>query len=430
MTEDTINVFHDGAPDWSRLAAQIKEWGRALGFGAVGIARADPGEAVPHLERWLALGRHGEMEYMARHLPLRAAPAALLPGTVSIVSVRLPYWPQELSHEQALTVLADSRQAYISRYALGRDYHKTMRQRLSRLAARIAEALSGNPEVGIGGIDGIGGIGGVGGVGAADAAPSSESSFEFLHRVFSDSAPVLEVEFARQSGIAWRGKHTLSLTREGSWYFLGEIYTNLPLPPDTPVSAHCGSCTECIERCPTGAIVAPYQLDARRCISYLTIEHSGAIPEALRPLIGNRIYGCDDCQLYCPWNVTGHRTGYRTGYRTKARTKARTESDPRHGAARPPGDSDFAPRHGLDAAALTTLFAWDEAQFLERFSGSPIRRIGFERWLRNIAVALGNAPPESGIRAALIARRDHSSPLVREHVAWALARQEEKAPGF
>ncbi|MCL2831475.1 MAG: tRNA epoxyqueuosine(34) reductase QueG [Betaproteobacteria bacterium] len=363
--------FQGETRDWSGLAARIKEWGLVLGFGAVGIARADPGEAASRLERWLALGRHGEMSYMARQFPLRADPAALVPGVRSIICARLPYWPGGLSCAQALAVLSDSRLAYVSRYALGRDYHKTMRQRLSRLAARIAEALSEERE------------------GEA-----------FHYRVFSDSAPVLEVEFARQAGIAWRGKHTLSLSREGSWHFLGEIHSNLPLPPDAPASAHCGSCTECIERCPTGAIVAPYQLDARLCISYLTIEHPGAIPEALRPLIGNRIYGCDDCQLHCPWN----------------REKP---------GIRPSGDPDFAPRHGLDAVTLAALFSWGEARFLECFSGSSIRRIGFERWLRNIAVALGNAPPASETRAALAARRDDASPLVREHVAWALARQEE-----
>ena len=259
-----------GAIDFPALVEQIRRWGFELGFSGVGITRPDTTEATPRLRRWLALGRHGGMDYMAKHADLRANPEALVAGTRSVISLRLPYWQPGTSSER---VLADKALAYVSRYALGRDYHKTIRQRLQKLADRIACALT-----------------------------AIDPGFDFAYRAFSDSAPVLEVEFARQSGIAWRGKHTLSLTREGSWHFLGEIYTNLPLPPDSPIKPHCGSCRRCMDVCPTAAIVAPYEVDARRCISYLTIELTGAIPIELRPLIGNRIYGCDDCQLCCPWN--------------------------------------------------------------------------------------------------------------------------------
>jgi len=348
--------------DWKQLAAQIKVWGRELGFAEVGIAGTDTDVATAGLQRWLALGRHGEMDYMAKHAHLRAAPEQLVPGVRSVISVRLPYWPGAAADAEA--VLADGARAYVSRYALGRDYHKPIRNRLQKLADRIR-------------------------VEAGD----------FAYRAFSDSAPVMEVEFARQAGTAWRGKHTLSLTRGGSWHFLGELYTDLPLPADQPVSDHCGSCRACIDICPTRAIVAPYEVDARRCISYLTIELAGPIPEDLRPLMGNRIYGCDDCQLCCPWNrfaVTG--------------------------------DPDFAPRNGLDDSTLCGLFAWSERDFDERLQGSPIRRIGHERWLRNIAVALGNAPTSAEVVDALQTRADHPSALVREHVAWALGRHTGKIP--
>ena len=345
--------------DWDALVKKIKGWGLELGFAELGIARADVATASPGLLRWLELGRHGEMHYMAKHAALRADPPALVAGTLSVISARLPYWP---AAADAQSVLADGNLGYLSRYALGRDYHKTLRQRLQKLAERIGEAI------------------------ADQDAP-------YTYRVFADSAPVMEVEFARQSGIAWRGKHTLALTRGGSWHFLGEIYSSLPLPPDAPIGEHCGSCTRCLDACPTAAIVAPYEVDARRCISYLTIELPGAIPAPLRPLIGNRIYGCDDCQLCCPWNRLARI-----------------------------GDADFAVRHGLDATPLSELFAWDESLFESRLAGSPIRRIGHERWLRNIAVALGNAPGSEATRAALSARLDHPSPLVREHVGWALAR--------
>ncbi|NGX15504.1 tRNA epoxyqueuosine(34) reductase QueG [Wenzhouxiangella sp. XN24] len=337
-------------------ARDISAWGRELGFGALGIARIDLPDDEAWLKRWLALGRHGEMNWMARHGTRRSRPAELIPGTVTVISVRMDYFPPEA--EPAEAVLADRSLGYISRYALGRDYHKVLRQRLQRLAERIA----------------------------ATAGP-------FGYRVFTDSAPVLEKALARDAGLGWIGKHTNLLSRDaGSWFFLGEIYTDLPLPADEPGAAHCGSCTACIEACPTAAIVAPYELDARLCISYLTIEHPGAIPMHLRPAMGNRIYGCDDCQLVCPWNRYAQL------------------------AAAP----DFRARHGLDASGLVALFSWTEAEFLERTLGSAIRRIGHERWLRNISIALGNAAPDPAARSALLSRANHDSPLVREHVAWAL----------
>jgi epoxyqueuosine reductase len=348
------------AHDWDMLARDIVAWGRALGFDAVGIADTELSREEAHLVDWLAAGRHGEMDYMARHGATRARPASLVAGTASVISARINYWPA--AARDADDVLGDGTLGYVSRYATGRDYHKVVRARLARLVARIEAAIG-----------------------------------PFAHRVFSDSAPVMEVALAAKAGLGWRGKHTLLLTRDmGSLFFLGDVYTSLPLPPTPPVFAHCGSCTACIDACPTQAIVAPYELDARRCISYLTIEHKGAIPEALRPLVGNRIYGCDDCQLACPWNRY----------------------------ARMAAENDFAVvRNGLDAAPLAALFAWTAGEFATRLEGSAIRRIGHERWLRNIAVALGNAPPSAAAIAALEARRDDPSALVREHVAWALARQ-------
>ena len=351
----------DGANerDWTELAQRIAAWGRDLGFDAVGVSDVDLAGDEVRLLNWLGAGRHGEMDYMARHGVKRARPATLVPGTTRVISVRINYWPA--GARPARDVLDDPQRGYIARYALGRDYHKVLRKRLAQLAARIADA----------------------------AGP-------FACRVFTDSAPVLEVALAAKSGLGWRGKHTLLLTRDmGSWFFLGEIYTDLPLPVTAAVSAHCGTCTACIDACPTGAIVAPYELDARRCISYLTIELKGSIPEQLRPLIGNRIYGCDDCQAVCPWN--------------------------RHAVAATTADFAMV-RHGLDGERLTTLFAWTEAEFLERTQGSAIRRIGFERWSRNVAVALGNAPSTTDVIAALRRRSDDPSALVREHVAWALER--------
>jgi epoxyqueuosine reductase len=350
--------------NYPALTAQIKQWGIELGFQAVGISdiRLDAAEA--RLQQWLAQGYHGAMDYMAKHGTKRSRPAELVPGTVRVISVRMNYYPPQ--GKPAWEVIRDGERAFISRYALGRDYHKVLRNRLEKLAQKIrAEVCACNV------------------------------------RVFTDSAPVLEVELAEQARLGWRGKHTLLLTREhGSWFFLGEIYIDLPLAVDAEETEkvrqknHCGSCTACIDICPTQAIVAPYQVDARRCISYLTIELKGSIPEELRPLIGNRIYGCDDCQLACPWNRF-----------------AQTSLEP-----------DFAIRHGLDDISLVELFAWDEATFRQKFAGSAVYRIGHEQWLRNIAVALGNAPRSEAITAALNTRTHHPSAIVREHVVWAVGR--------
>ncbi len=347
------------APDLAQLSRDLRAWARELGFAEIGIADTGLAAEETRLAAWLEAGRHGEMDYMARHGVRRARPAELVPGTIRVISARLDYLPMRARDPAA--VLRNSRKAYVSRYALGRDYHRVLRGKLQALADRMTAA-----------------------VGA------------FRYRVFTDSAPVLEVALAAKAGLGWRGKHTLLLTREaGSFFFLGEIYTDLPLPVSTRQSEHCGSCHACIDACPTGAIVGPYELDARRCISYLTIELKGSIPESLRPLIGNRVYGCDDCQLVCPWNKF----------------------------AQVSGESDFAVRNGLDDADLIALFAWTEEEFARRMEGSAIRRIGYERWLRNRAVGLGNAACSEDIVAALERRVDDPSPLVREHVAWALARQ-------
>jgi epoxyqueuosine reductase len=339
------------------LADRIKQWGAELGFQAVGIADVELSVAGGRLAEWLAMGWHGEMDYMARHAALREDPAALVPGTLRVISCRMDYLvdaPGGVEEE-----LADASQAYVARYARGRDYHKLMRGRLQKLCDRIT----------------------------AEQGP-------FRHRAFADSAPVMEVELAARAGVGWRGKHTLLLDRQGSWFFLGEIYCDLPLDCDSGIENHCGTCERCIDICPTRAIIAPYKLHARRCISYLTIEHKSAIPVELRPLIGNRVYGCDDCQLVCPWN----------------------------GFAGISGEKDFQVRNGLDGASLVELFAWSEADFDERLRGSPIRRIGYERWLRNLAVGLGNAVSSREIVEALNTRKDHPSILVREHVLWALER--------
>ena len=335
----------------------IKAWGCELGFQAVGISDIDLSAAEPRLADWIAQGFAGELDYMRKHGPKRTRPAALVPGTLSVISARMDYLPEAASAE---TTLADGKKAFFARYALGRDYHKVLRNRLQRLADNI------EGEVG-----------------------------SFGYRVFTDSAPVLEVELARKAGIGWRGKHTLLLSRSaGSYFFLGEIYTDLPLPADSPSSEHCGSCTKCIDVCPTGAIVAPYSLDARRCISYLTIELKGSIPVDLRPLVGNRVYGCDDCQLVCPWN--------------------------RYARSSP--EDDFRVRNGLDHADLVDLFGWTEHEFRDRLAGSAIFRIGYERWSRNLAVGLGNAPTSDAVIGALRRRAADPSGLVREHVAWALGR--------
>ncbi|MEW6692116.1 MAG: tRNA epoxyqueuosine(34) reductase QueG [Pseudomonadota bacterium] len=343
------------------LVAQIKAWGRELGFQQVGIASTDLSSHEAGFVRWLDAGMHGEMDYMARHGLKRLRPAELQPGTRSIISVRMDYMPAALA--DAPRVLRDGRLGYVSRYALGRDYHKVLRARLQRLAERIEAAIG-----------------------------------PFGHRVFVDSAPVYETGLAERAGLGWKGKHTLVLSRgAGSWFFLGELFTDLDLPPDSPSpQGHCGRCTACIDVCPTRAIVAEGVVDARLCISYLTIEHPGAIPIELRPKLGNRIYGCDDCQLTCPWNRF----------------------------AQPTTEADFAPRHGLEAPDLLALWAWTEEAFLSRTEGSPIRRIGFERWRRNLAVALGNAPADPAILAALKQALPAATPLVAEHIAWAIGRQE------
>ena len=344
-------------PTPTALADRIRTLARAAGFQRVGISGIELGDDEAHLRDWLAQGLYGSMDWMARHGTLRARPAELVPGTIRVISVGLDYGQDP---DAAWQTLNDGERAYVARYALGRDYHKLLRNRLQKLAEQVQ----------------------------AEIGP-------FGYRAFTDSAPVLERALARNAGLGWIGKHTCLIDRHGgSWFFLGELFVDIPLPIDPPASAHCGTCTRCIDICPTRAITAPYRLDARRCISYLTIEHDGSIDEALRPLIGNRIFGCDDCQLVCPWNKFARRTD----------------------------EPDFRARNNLDRATLAELFAWDEDEFLRRTEGSAIRRSGHERWLRNIAVALGNAPTTPEVLAALASRRDHPSPMVREHVAWALAR--------
>jgi epoxyqueuosine reductase len=359
----------DASPEPSRsldpgaLTARIRALGEALGFDRVGFADIDLRDAEPGLQAWLDAGFAGSMAWMHRHGMTRARPAELVPGTASVITARMAYFPADAT--PAADVLSDSDRAYVSRYALGRDYHKVLRTRLQRLVDAIAAIVG-----------------------------------PFGHRVFTDSAPVLEVELATRAGLGWRGKHTLLLERDaGSWFFLGEIFVSLALPPDAPTTAHCGTCTRCLDACPTGAIVAPWRVDARRCISYLTIEHAGAIPEALRPALGNRVYGCDDCQLVCPWN---------------------RDAPP----ARLP---DFAVRGDLDRVTLVDAFAWTAAQFDDRMAGSSIRRIGHERWSRNVAVALGNASTSVPVVEALESRRDDPSALVRSHVGWALAQHARRA---
>jgi epoxyqueuosine reductase len=344
--------------DYDGLTTQIKQWAKALGFQSVGICDTKLGEAEYYLLQWLADGYHGAMDYMAKHGAKRARPHELVPGTLRVISMRMNYYPEHAKDTEE--VLQEGSRAFVSRYALGRDYHKVLRYRLEKLAQQIR-----------------------------DVVPYAQC------RVFTDSAPVLEVELAQKAHLGWRGKHTLLLSREqGSWFFLGEIFLNLPLPVEAPVEDHCGTCTKCITVCPTQAIIAPYKLDARLCISYLTIELKGRIPEALRPLIGNRIYGCDDCQLVCPWNRFAQSTI----------------------------EPDFIVRNGLDDVSLIELFDWDEAIFSAKLAGSAIHRIGYEQWLRNIAVALGNAPTTTEVVKALQSRSLHPSILVREHVLWALKR--------
>jgi epoxyqueuosine reductase len=359
-------AFYSGQIDGPQLVTDIQAWARELGFSQIGVAGADLSSAEAGLLAWLSNGFHGEMAYMQTHGLKRARPAELVPGTVSVITARMDYLPRTAEDGwQAVEFerLQRPREAIVSVYARGRDYHKVLRSRLQSLSERIAARVG-----------------------------------PFGHRVFTDSAPVLEAELAVRSGQGWRGKHTLVLSREaGSMFFLGEIYVDLALPPSAPVTEHCGTCSACIDVCPTQAILAPRRLDARRCISYLTIEHAGPIPLELRPLMGNRIYGCDDCQLICPWNKYARRSAL----------------------------PDFDERQGLTGRQLAELFAWSEEDFLRHTEGSPIRRIGHERWLRNVAVAMGNAlrqRDDPALRAALQARADHPSALVREHVAWALAR--------
>jgi epoxyqueuosine reductase len=358
-------TFNGGQIDGPGVVARLRDWARELGFSQIGIAGVDLSSAEPGLAAWLTNGWHGEMAYMQHHGMKRARPAELVPGTMSVVTVRMDYLPHTTPggwQGIEFSRLERPAEGIVSMYARGRDYHKVLRARLQKLADRLA----------------------------ADVGP-------FGHRVFTDSAPVLEVELAARSGIGWRGKHTLVLHREaGSMFFLGELFVDLALPPTEPAGDHCGTCHACIDVCPTRAITGPYRLDARRCISYLTIEHAGPIPLELRPLMGNRIYGCDDCQLVCPWNKFARRSAL----------------------------PDFDERQGLAGEQLTRLFAWTEAEFLNLTEGSPIRRIGHERWLRNVAVALGNAlraKEDAAVRAALHTRAEDASALVREHVAWALA---------
>ncbi len=346
------------------LADDIKRWGRELGFAEIGITDTDLSQVESGHQEWIAKGFHGEMDYMAKHGTKRTRPAELVPNTIRVISARLDYLPPKT--KDSWQVINNGEQAFISRYALGRDYHKVVRNKLQKLCDKIQLATQ-NVE----------------------------------YRAFTDSAPVLEVALAEKAGLGWRGKHTLLINKDhGSWFFLGEIYTNLPLPIDQPATNHCGTCTSCIDICPTQAITAPYEVDARRCISYLTIELKNSIPIELRPLIGNRVYGCDDCQLTCPWNKFAETTQ----------------------------ENDFHVRHGLDDITLIECFSWTEEEFKQKMAGSAIYRIGYEQWLRNIAVGLGNAPTSSEVITALRKRIDDSSELVKEHVAWALTQHNNKRP--
>ena len=357
-----MNERRQRIDDPEALKADIRAWALDLGFQQIGVSDINLEQAESRLQEWLRANFHGRMDYMSRHGTKRSRPQELVPGTLRIVSVRMDYLPQ--SQDAAIALLDHERQAYVSRYALGRDYHKVLRGRLRALARQIEDAIG-----------------------------------PFGYRVFVDSAPVLEKAIAEKAGLGWIGKHTNLINRDaGSWFFLGELYTDLPLPVDDAEESHCGTCRACIDVCPTGAIVAPYTLDARRCISYLTIELKDSIPTEFRKAIGNRIYGCDDCQLFCPWNKFAQQSG----------------------------EADFAPRQDLDAADLVALFEWDETEWLARTEGSAIRRIGYERWLRNVAVALGNAKSTPEVIDALNKRRDSDSKLVAGHVAWALAQHEQQ----
>lgn len=350
--------------DGPALLAEIRAWARELGFAQLGVSDVDLREHEAHLQRWLAAGYQGEMTWMAAHGSKRSRPAELVPGTCRVLSLRMDYLPDGSDPE---AVLADPEKAYIARYTLGRDYHKLLRKRLAQLAKRIETRVGGGH-----------------------------------YRAFVDSAPVLERALAERAGLGWIAKNTMLINSDaGSWFFLGEIYTDLPLPTDPiQTTKHCGSCRACLDICPTQAFVGPFELDASRCISYLTIEHKGSIDPELRPLMGNRIFGCDDCQLVCPWNKF----------------------------AQPTGQQDFQPRHGLDDAQLVDLFLWDEDTWARSTEGSALRRTGFERWLRNLAVALGNAPGTPEIIAALESRLSYPSELVHEHVLWALEQHRDGTP--
>ena len=361
----------NGNADWHKLKTAIQGWGKELGFSHTAVSDINLEKTQTRLNDWLEQGFHGDMDYMQKHGSRRTHPDQLIPGTLRVITVRMDYLTEPM--DQAITVLQQADKGYVSRYALGRDYHKVMRQRLKALAGNIHRRMQ------------------------RDFRDNHATLGNWKdYRVFCDSAPVMEKALAEKSGHGWIGKHTNLINRtEGSWFFLGELYTNLPLPVDSPTTDHCGSCQACINVCPTDAIIAPYQLDARKCISYLTIEHHGSIPIELRAKIGNRIYGCDDCQLVCPWNRY----------------------------AKPTAEADFKSRHQLDNMGLSALFNWSKEAFLKRTEGSAIRRIGYQRWLRNIAVAMGNAPNSGQTMETLRNASNHSDLLVREHVQWALENQ-------
>lgn len=360
------------------LSANIKQWGLDLGFSQIGITDTNLQSAESDHQAWIEKGLHGEMDYMAKHGTKRSRPAELVPNTICVISARLDYQPPNAADSEI--ILNDSEKAFISRYALGRDYHKVMRNKLQKLCEKIQTELAllnTHPTA------------------EGESRSKGETASTFEYRVFTDSAPVLEVALAEKAGLGWRGKHTLLINKDqGSWFFLGEIYTNLPLAVDTPATNHCGTCSSCIDVCPTQAITAPYEVDARRCISYLTIELKGNIPLELRPLIGNRVYGCDDCQLFCPWNKFAELTK----------------------------EADFAVRNGLDDISLVECLSWTETEFKTNMAGSAIYRIGYEQWLRNITVGLGNAKTTPEIVSALTQHCNHESEIVREHVRWALSK--------
>lgn len=362
-----IRILHSNYPDNETdlvaLVGDIRRWGTELGFQQIGISDIELSVAEGRLDEWLQKGHHGEMDYMARHGHKRSRPDQLVPGTVSVIVARMDYLPFETPPPD--TLLDHPSKAYVSRYALGRDYHKVMRSRLKALGQKIVSRIGPHG-----------------------------------YRVFVDSAPVLEKPLAEKAGLGWIGKHTNLINKNsGSWFFLGELYTDIRLPPDESASAHCGTCRACIDVCPTKAIIGPYELDATRCISYLTIELKGDIPVEFRKMIGNRVYGCDDCQLFCPWNKF----------------------------AQPTDEKDFSPRHDLDSAELVTLFSWTEADWQEKTEGSAIRRIGYERWQRNIAVALGNAKSSQDVIDSLVKKLNTDSQMVSDHVKWALDQHCQKS---